>query len=98
MASDKLIEEWFDLTRETMPSLASDRGWPVQFDHCFQRILLDNAVGGKWKDAIASPAYRNATDVQLQTAIELGRKAVSGEKELGELNRKSLAWRGKLGG
>ena len=92
-----LETEWFALTREQMPSLASARGWPVRFDHCFQRILLDNAVGGRWRDAIASPAYRNATDEQLTRAIALGRDAIAGRSDLHDLNRRSLDWRGKRG-
>ncbi|RDC60242.1 Methylated-DNA--[protein]-cysteine S-methyltransferase [Alteripontixanthobacter maritimus] len=96
MADDKLVESWFVLTRETMPALAREREWPVRFDHCFQRILLDNAVGAKWRDQIASPAYRNASDAQLKRAIALGEAAVADEEDLAELNRRSLAWRGKL--
>ena len=95
MAAQPIVDEWFELTRDTMPCLAKERGWPVRFDHCFQRILLDNAVGGAWKEAIASPAYRNATDAQLRQAIALGREAVNGEADLSELNRRSLVWRGK---
>ena len=83
------------LTREAMPAIARKKRWPVRFDHCFQRILLDNAVGGRWYDYIASPAYKNATDTQLQTAIALGKQAVLGQQDLSELNRKSLIWRGK---
>jgi len=98
MAAQPIVDEWFELTRDTMPRLARERGWPVRFDHCFQRILLDNAVGEKWTGAIASPAYRNATDAQLRQAIVLGREAVDGEADLSELNRRSLVWRGKREG
>ena len=96
MDREKLVEQWFALTREEMPALAGERRWPVRFDHCFQRILLDNAVGAKWTETIASPAYRNADDAILERAIELGRAAIAGQADLPELNRNSLAWRGKL--
>ncbi len=95
MARDDLIEDWFVLTRETMPALAAERGRPVRLDHCFQRILLDNAVGARWRDRIAAPAYRHATDAQLQRALELGRAVVAGAQDLATLNRRSLEWRGK---
>ena len=98
MDREKLVEEWFALTREEMPSLAGERRWPVRFDHCFQRILLDNAVGAKWAEVIAAPAYRNADQHILERAIALGREAIAGEADLSDLNRKSLAWRGKLRG
>ena len=95
MDREKLVEDWFALTRETMPAQADERDWPVRFDHCFQRILLDNAVGGPWRDHIAAPAWRNASVAQLSEAIKLGEAAVAGEDDLAALNRRSLEWRGK---
>jgi hypothetical protein len=85
------------LTREVMPGLAAERGWPVRADHCFQRILLDHACGTRWYDAIAArPAYRHATDSQLDSAFALGEAVVAGEADLVALNRQSLAWRRKV--
>jgi hypothetical protein len=87
---------WLSLTRDVMPSLAQERGWPVRADHCFQRILLDQACGGRWYDAIARrPAYRHASDAQLDAAIALGDAVVAGIADLTQLNRQSLVWRGK---
>ena len=92
-----LETEWLALTRDTLPSLAGARGWPVSADHCFQRILLDHAVGGRWYDHVARrPAYRHLVDERLAAAVDLGRRVVSGESDLNALNRQSLAWRGKL--
>ena len=96
MDREALVDRWFVLTREIMPGQAASRHWPVHLDHCFQRILLDNAVGGKWRDRIAAPAYRNAPDAVLDRAIALGEAAVRGEVDLAGLNRRSLEWRGKL--
>ena len=68
-----LEADWLTLTRETLPALARARGWPVSADHCFQRILLDNAVGGRWYDAVtARPAYRHIAIEALAHAIALG--------------------------
>jgi hypothetical protein len=76
-----------------MPAMAAERRWPVLADHCFQRILLDNAVGGRWYDAIAGrPAYRHADTAILGRAVALGEAAVAGA-DLTELNRRSLGWR-----
>lgn len=94
-ARDALVNEWFDLTRGLMPSLAKERDWPVRFDHCFQRILLDHACQGPWRASIEAPAYRNAPPETLRAAIVLGRAVVEGDVNLSELNRQSLAWRGK---
>ena len=96
MDRDSLVDRWFALTRETMPALAAEKRWPVRFDHCFQRILLDNAVGAKWATKIAAPAYENASHDVLSRAIHLGEACVSGDADLAELNRRSLRHRGKL--
>ena len=89
-----LEAEWLALTRETLPALARARDWPVGADHCFQRILLDNAVGGRWYDAVAArPAYRHIGIEALARAVALGHAAIAGEADLHDLNRRSLAWR-----
>ena len=97
MTRDALERRWLTLTRETMPSLAAARGWPVRSDHCFQRILLDNATSGEWYDAILQrPAYRHADAAVLACAIDLGEAVIAGSADLAALNRQSLAWRGKV--
>ena len=89
-----LEAEWLALTRETLPALARARDWPVSADHCFQRILLDNAVGGRWYDAVAArPAYRHIATKALARAVALAHAAIAGEADLRDLNRRSLAWR-----
>ena len=94
MATENTARRWFALTRDRMPGLAQQRAWPVDQDHCFQRILLDNAVGEKWTTGIPAPAYRNAPDEVLERAIALGEAAIAGREDMAELNRNSLAWRG----
>ena len=91
-----LEARWLLLTRTEMPGLAAGRRWPVRFDHCFQRILLDSATGGVWYDSIPKrPAYRHATDQALSDAVELGEAAIAGDVDLHALNARSLSWRGK---
>ncbi|MEO0501024.1 MAG: GCN5-related N-acetyltransferase [Pseudomonadota bacterium] len=93
---DALEAEWLDLTRRRLPALAGPRGWPVRFDHCFQRILLDAACGGVWYDHVAGrPAYRAIEQARLARAVDLGRAVAAGEADLGALNRQSRRWRGK---
>ncbi|MEE4207575.1 MAG: GCN5-related N-acetyltransferase [Erythrobacter sp.] len=94
-ASQSEIARWLDLTRNRMPDAAMARDWPVRFDHCFQRILLDNAVGGPWRDTITPPAYRNIDSITLARAIGLGEDALEGRADLAAMNRRSLAWRGR---
>ncbi|MBB5699734.1 GCN5-related N-acetyltransferase [Sphingomonas yantingensis] len=90
-----LEARWLDLTRRVLPALAAERGWPVRADHCFQRILLDNAFGGVWYDFVSRrPAYAHADAAALARAVALGEGAVAGTIDLADLNRRSLVWRG----
>lgn len=106
MPSDTPIEDlqdkWNHLYRTRLPQLAKAKDpaqpkWPVQLDHCFARIVLDNAVGKDrpWAQVVKSPAYKNMSRQQLEDAIELGEKLAHGEENLVELDEKSLALRGK---
>jgi hypothetical protein len=96
---DARERRWLILTRETLPELARLRDWPVAADHCFQRILLDHACGGRWYDHIARrPAYAHAPDAVLDAAIVLGQAVADGTADLHALNARSLQWRGKSKG
>lgn len=92
---EETIARWFTLTREIMPALAARRGWPVRHDHCFQRILLDNALGRPWREVLTAPAYRHASEAQMTRAIALGEAAVAGAQCLVQLNQRSLKLRRK---
>lgn len=89
-----LQTRWLHLTRTVLPALAADRCWPVSADHCFQRILLDHAVGGRWYDHVAGrPAYRCLDDEALGRAVATAEALAAGEGDLHYLNAQSLAWR-----
>lgn len=91
-----LERRWLRLTREILPAQAGQRGWPIRADHCFMRVLLDHAHGGRWTDHIAArPAYAHAGDAALARAVALGEAVAAGRVDLAALNRQSLAWRGK---
>lgn len=99
---ETLQEDWNELYKKRLPSLAkkkdpSQKKWPVQLDHCFARIILDNAIGKDkpWNQVLKSPAYKNMTQTQLEDAIALGEKLTTGEEDLVALDEKSLALRGK---
>ena len=96
MTSDRmnLEQDWLQLTRETLPSLAASRSWPVREDHCFQRILLDAVCGGVWYDHVnGRPAYRRIDAERLAAAVALGERVAKGEEDLHALNAQSLSWR-----
>ncbi len=87
---------WRELVDERLPARARRKtGWPVYLNHCFARILLDNACGVMWRKAIQSPAWKNTPLPVLQTAIDLGEDVLSGEADLWALNDASLRMRGE---
>ncbi|MDP4005208.1 GNAT family N-acetyltransferase [Methylobacterium sp. NEAU K] len=85
---------WRDLVERRLPDAARP-GWPVRLDHCFARILLDNACGGPWRESVRPPAHVNMPEEGLEAAIALGEAVLAGAADLALLNRRSLAWRGK---
>lgn len=94
MTRAELEARWLTLTRETLPSLAAARGWPVALDHCFMRILLDAAHGGRWDRMVTRrPAYRHVTADRLAAAVALAEAVAAGTASLPALNAQSLAWR-----
>lgn len=96
---DELVAEYFRLTRDVLPERARAGRWVVRYDHCFQRIILDHLFGAPWRERLAAgaPAYKQLTDEQLARACDLARRIErEGDALLRELNRASLAWRGKL--
>jgi len=94
---DHLIRKrWRTLVDHDLPEAAdANQDWPVYLNHCFARILLDNAVGQYWRDVIAPPAWKNTPQPVLQTAIDLGEAISSGDADIWTLNDASLAMRGK---
>ena len=94
----ELIHRYLNLTRTVMPAVAQTRlnEWPVRNDHCFQRIVLDTVCAGIWYDHVSRPAYKNLSLEQAQRAVQICEDIIAGRADLADLNRKSLAWRGKL--
>ncbi|KAF2090129.1 hypothetical protein K490DRAFT_17751, partial [Saccharata proteae CBS 121410] len=99
-----LQAEWATLYRERLPQLAKARDpaqprWPVWLDHCFARIVLDNAVGRDrpWMEAVRAPATKNMSEQQLLEAIALAKDIANGTANLEHLDRRSLGLRGKSG-
>lgn len=97
-----LQAQWNFLYKEKLPELAKAKDpvqhtWPVHLDHCFARIVLDNAVGvdQPWTAVIKAPAVRNMSAQQLRGAIELAQSIAVGEVKLVELDERSLELRGK---
>ena len=91
-----LRARWRDLVGRRLPGAAAGRpDWPVALDHCFARILLDNALGQPWRDAVRPPAWRRMAAPDLARAVALGEAVLAGGADLARLNDRSLALRGK---
>ena len=82
-----------------LPAAARLEGWSLRLNHCFGRVLLDDAVGGCWYDHLdrrAGPAYSQLDDDQLAEAVALAERLLAeGDPLLRTLDARSLAWRGK---
>ena len=95
---DELLARYRHLTTKLLPARAAREGWPVRADHCFQRIVLDHAVGAAWKTVLAGrgPAWQQLDDAQLSAAVRIAQSIdAEGVNMLQRLNAQSLMWRGK---
>jgi hypothetical protein len=93
-----LEQRYLELVRRALPAAARDGGWVLRDDHCFGRVLLDDAVGACWYDVLdrRRTAFRQLDDDRLAGAVALAeRLLVEGDPLLRELDARSLAWRGK---
>ena len=100
MKKNELQQQYLHLTNEVMPNVAKEQHWPVQFNHCFQRIILDALFEDCWYHHLDRnsriPAYRQLTEAQLAQSITIGERMIASPEEVKQLNRQSLAHRGKL--
>ncbi|KAL1612992.1 hypothetical protein SLS60_001223 [Paraconiothyrium brasiliense] len=96
-----LQQRWKELYAQDLPAMAKAKDekqkWPVHLDHCFARIILDNAVGrnSTWTEVVKSPAIKNMSEQQLKDAIKLAEAIVDGSEDINPLNERSLKLRGK---
>ena len=95
----QLLARYRELVLTELPARACREGWTVTADHCFGRIVLDHAVGGRWYDVLdrrRSPAFAQLDDDRLAAAVALAeRMAAEGDPLVRELDARSLSWRGK---
>ncbi|MGD1928119.1 MAG: hypothetical protein ACFB12_04335 [Leptolyngbyaceae cyanobacterium] len=88
-----LTEQYLDLVNHQLPPAARQQRYPVRFNHCFARIILDNVCGCEWYRAIKRPAYKNMTSAQLTAAIALGHTFLAQPSACFVANQKSLMYR-----
>jgi hypothetical protein len=93
-----LEQRYVELVRRRLPTAAREGGWVLTQDHCFGRVLLDDAVGACWYDVLdrRRTAFRQLDDARLAGAVALAERLLTeGDPLLRELDARSLAWRGK---
>lgn len=94
-----LEERYLELVRSDLPAAAREQGWVIRNDHCFGRVLLDDAVGGCWYDVLGrgkGAAFRRLDEAQLAHAVQQGERMLrEGAETVRALDAQSLAWRGK---
>jgi len=100
MEIEKLKGKYLELINRELPQQAKDRDFPVRFNHCFARIILDNLFQCCWYEKIdrqKGAAYKQLSAEELEKAIALAEKIIdSPDSYLQRLNQNSLYWRGKL--
>lgn len=100
MEIEKLRERYLELIKQELPDLAKQRNFPVRFDHCFARIILDNLFGHCWYEALdrkKGAAYKQLLVEQLHEAIEIAEAIINNpDSYIQELNKNSLRWRNKI--
>lgn len=96
---EDLLARYRELVLIELPRAARAGRWVVTENHCFGRIVLDNAVGARWYDVLGragGPAYTRLDDATLARAVQLAERiAADGDPLLRELDARSLTWRGK---
>jgi hypothetical protein len=89
----RLASRWLELTREVLPGMAADCGWPIHRDHCFMRVCLDAALGAPWHRLVGRPAVRHLTNAQLLAAVAVAERLLREPESLAALNDQSIRWR-----
>jgi hypothetical protein len=92
----QLRNQYLELTNQVLPKLAASRQFPVRYNHCFQRIILDNLFGCCWYEVLSRrrSAFKQLTEDQLEEAIALADRIITEpDSYLQRLNQNSLNWR-----
>ncbi|MFC7571982.1 hypothetical protein ACFQX8_05730 [Klenkia terrae] len=98
MTREQLLARYRELVLGRLPARAREQRWVVTADHCFGRIVLDHAVGGRWYDVLdrrRSPPSRSWTTTGWPPRSPWPSGSTPRATLLRELDRQSLVWRGK---
>lgn len=100
MELESLRQRYLELVNQVLPEQAKSRQFPVRFNHCFARIILDNLFNCCWYDVLdrkKGAAYKQLSALQLQQAIEIAEAIINNpDSYIQQLNQNSLRWRNKI--
>ena len=93
--NSQLIEEYKQLLNERLPSAYT---YPVRYNHCFNRIVLDWLFKDCWYNHLEKnkPAVSQLTQLQMQSAVNRMKEWLQHQELLIEDNKRSLQYRKKL--
>lgn len=95
---EALLARYRELVLSELPRRGREEGWAVSVDHCVGRVVLDNTLGGPWRDELPSgrgPAFTRLPPPALERAVALAEQMdAEGADLVAELDARSLAWRG----
>ena len=93
------MAEYNRLAKEALPARAKEEKWPLRFDHCFMRVMLDCAFGRCWYECLdrkRGSAISQISDADLAAAVAVGKRMeAEGRSAVDELDARSLRLRGK---
>jgi hypothetical protein len=94
---NELRARYLELINKILPSIAAARDFPVNSNHCFGRIVLDNLFQGLWYNYLTVgrvAAYKQLDLTQLQQAVNIAQSLVDPPtSHIVSLNDRSLQWR-----
>ena len=100
MSLEQLRAKYLELVNQELPAQAKKRDFPVRFNHCFARIILDNLFERCWYEALdrkQGAAYKQLSDAELKKAIAIAEAIViNSDSYIQQLNQNSLRWRNQL--
>ena len=100
MEIEQLCQRYLELVNQDLPRQAKQRKFPVVFNHCFARIILDNLFNCCWYEKIdrqKGAAYKQLSPTELQQAINIAEAIIDRpDTHIQQLNQNSLRWRDKI--
>lgn len=94
--TEQLRSQYLNLVNVLLPAVAKSKKYPIRFNHCFARVILDNVVNDIWYKHIEKPAYKRLGRQQLELAIFIGLKMLVDANKAVTYNKLSLQHRGKI--